>query len=341
MEAKGYNYSEITVDGQVIGTWSKPTQPSTQPTVRLYRIENKNIPYDESREGIVSKKEIVGGFFTDNIETLSNYIRKNQSQEGINLVYVDISKDDLDKYHVSKNEYAKNMDVESDNWIIPSNINRNYIDISSVSKVTGNFMTLSKAKQELKSIIDKLPSTQPTELTEDDFDLKLTDQITILESELAELEDMKQGMLERSIPVLIATNLPKIKPDSARRETGVGVGTAKDINPGMLSNNGVSVERAAEILNEDLFYEGSGFPEVDVQDIRNYIIDILQTGVKNFVDEFTDQNRIDNIKNKIAELKQEKQNATDANTGIQLNLFGDMNAPEGYPSIPRTPKNCK
>ena len=23
MEAKGYNYSEITVDGQVIGTWSK------------------------------------------------------------------------------------------------------------------------------------------------------------------------------------------------------------------------------------------------------------------------------------------------------------------------------
>jgi hypothetical protein len=37
---------------------------------------------------------------------------------------------------------------------------------------------------------------------------------------------MKQGMLERSIPVLIATNLPKIKPDSARRETGTGVGTA-------------------------------------------------------------------------------------------------------------------
>ena len=29
MEANGYNYSEITVDGQVIGTWSKPTQPPT------------------------------------------------------------------------------------------------------------------------------------------------------------------------------------------------------------------------------------------------------------------------------------------------------------------------
>ena len=130
--------------------------------VRLYRIENKNIPYDESREGIVSKKEIVGGFFTDNIDTVSNYIRKNQSQEGINLVYVDISKNDLDKYHVSKNEYAKTMDVESDNWIIPSDINRSYVDLSSLSKVTGNFMTLSKAKQELKSIVNNLPISQIT-----------------------------------------------------------------------------------------------------------------------------------------------------------------------------------
>ena len=24
MEAKGYNYSEVTVDGQLLGTWSKP-----------------------------------------------------------------------------------------------------------------------------------------------------------------------------------------------------------------------------------------------------------------------------------------------------------------------------
>ena len=130
--------------------------------VRLYRIENKNIPYDESREGIVSKKEIVGGFFTDNIDSVANYIRKNQSQEGISLVYVDISKDDLDKYHVSKNEYTKTMDVESDNWIIPSNINKNYVDLSSLSKVTGNIMTLSKAKQDLKFIIDNLPTSQIT-----------------------------------------------------------------------------------------------------------------------------------------------------------------------------------
>ena len=28
MRAKGYNYSEVTVDGQLLGTWSKSTQSS-------------------------------------------------------------------------------------------------------------------------------------------------------------------------------------------------------------------------------------------------------------------------------------------------------------------------
>ena len=30
MEAKGYNYSEVTVDGEIIGTWSKATQPGSE-----------------------------------------------------------------------------------------------------------------------------------------------------------------------------------------------------------------------------------------------------------------------------------------------------------------------
>ena len=186
-------------------------------------------------------------------------------------------------------------------------------------------------------------TTQPTAepVGEEDFNLELKDRITILEAELANLEETKQEMLDRSVPVLIATNLPKIKPESARRETGVAVGTSKDINPGLLSNNGVSVERAAEMLSENLFYEGSGFPEIDVQDIRDYIIDILQTGVKNYVDEFTDQNKIDNLKAEIAALKEEQRLSKEGNTGIQLDLFSDENAPEGLPPIPRTPKQCE
>ena len=38
MEAKGYNYSEVTVDGQLLGTWSKPTSE----TVNIYAGTNEN-----------------------------------------------------------------------------------------------------------------------------------------------------------------------------------------------------------------------------------------------------------------------------------------------------------
>jgi hypothetical protein len=183
-------------------------------------------------------------------------------------------------------------------------------------------------------------STEPT-VREEDFNLELTDQISILESKLADLEDMKRITLENSIPVLIANNLPKIKPESARRETGVNVGTAKDINPGMLSNTGVSVERAAEMINEDLFYEGSGYQEVDVQDIRNYIIDILQTGVKNFINDYVSQDKIDSVKAEIQSLKQEMQNSKNKNTGIQLDIFNTENAPEGLPPIDRSSTECE
>jgi len=132
-------------------------QNKSNELIRLYRIENTNILYDESREGIVSKREIIGQFFTDSINTVANYLKKNQKEDGINLVYVDIPKSDLDKYHVSNNEFSKTMDVESDNWIIPQSIARNYVDLSSVTKVTGNFLTLNKAKKELTEIINNLP----------------------------------------------------------------------------------------------------------------------------------------------------------------------------------------
>jgi len=35
LEAKGYNYSEIKIDGQLIGTWRKATTPTTQPSTNL------------------------------------------------------------------------------------------------------------------------------------------------------------------------------------------------------------------------------------------------------------------------------------------------------------------
>ena len=128
-------------------------QENSNSKIRLYRIENPNIPYDaKSREGIVSNKNLIGQFFTDNINDVSTYIRKNQKVDGIRLVYVDISQDDLETYHVSKNPKAPS-DVESNNWLIPNTIKRNYVDLGDLPKVTGNLNSLNLAKQELEKII--------------------------------------------------------------------------------------------------------------------------------------------------------------------------------------------
>tara|TARA_R110000868_G_scaffold178856_2_gene418708 strand:+ start:157 stop:600 length:444 start_codon:yes stop_codon:yes gene_type:complete len=130
-------------------------QENSNSKIRLYRIENPNIPYDESREGIVSNKNLIGQFFTDNINDVSTYIRKNQKVDGIRLVYVDILQDDLETYHVSKNPKAPS-DVESNNWLIPNTIKKNYVDLGDLPKVTGNLNSLNLAKQELEKIIKKL-----------------------------------------------------------------------------------------------------------------------------------------------------------------------------------------
>ena len=68
---------------------------------------------------------------------------------------------------------------------------------------------------------------------------------------------------------------------------------------------------------------------MDIQTIRNYIIDILQTGVVNFVNSYTNQNKIDSIKNEITELKRNKSG--------QLNLFDDFDSGTPFPDS----KECK
>jgi len=55
MESKGYNYSEVTVDGQVIGTWSKattqPVEPAKGGTISstIYEL-NPNITEEEIKK---------------------------------------------------------------------------------------------------------------------------------------------------------------------------------------------------------------------------------------------------------------------------------------------------
>ena len=177
----------------------------------------------------------------------------------------------------------------------------------------------ANGKQAIKDVYEKtFKSQQPETQTK----ITIKDRIDILENELKELENLKKDILIGTPEVLIAINLPKITPDSATKETGGKIGVNKDINPNLISKDGVSVERAAEDINND-------YPDMDIQTIRNYIIDILQTGVVNFVNSYTNQNRIDSIKNEIAELKRNKSG--------QLNLFDDFDADTPFSNS----KECK
>lgn len=77
----------------------------------------------------------------------------------------------------------------------------------------------------------------------------------------------------------IADNLPRITPESARKETGVNVGSKQDINPSLLSKNGVSVQKAAELIAANSRTEGL---DLDESFIRDEIIEILKQGKNNY-----------------------------------------------------------
>ena len=105
-----------------------------------------------------------------------------------------------------------------------------------------------------------------------------------------------------NIYVLVAKYMPKIHPESAKRETGGKVGVYSDINQSILSNYGVSVEKAAESIKDDYFYN---MDKIDVQFIRNIIIDILLMGKNNFIKKYSLVANKNNIKRRINDITQE------------------------------------
>jgi len=112
------------------------------------------------------------------------------------------------------------------------------------------------------------------------------------------VSELNEDPYSNPIPnIYILDNLPRITPESARKETGTKVGTVKDINPSLLSKSGVSVRKAAEIIVEQGRTE-----EVYLEEdyVLNEILDILQLG-KN---EYRKRNGKVN-KEEIAQLKAE------------------------------------
>ncbi len=138
--------------------------------ISLYRIENKNIKKEP--DGITSHKDLKGQWFTPNLETAIGYLRKSQQTfgaetervNGANLIVVKIPKEEFENLHVSKHPIASQMDVENDNYIIPENIERNYINLDDVQDKVGNFENLQKAKKQVKDKVEQFEEKEAIKL---------------------------------------------------------------------------------------------------------------------------------------------------------------------------------
>jgi hypothetical protein len=140
-------------------------------------------------------------------------------------------------------------------------------------------------------------------------------ELEIMEMKLAQLEDAKEILMQSHPEIAIALNMPKINSKSAQRETGGKTGVNKDINSNLVrKDTDMSVEKAAEDILADTFYERSGLGQnMDQQDIRNVIIEILKVGRNNFINSIINQDEIDQLKRDIKELKlANKQSPTQA-----------------------------
>lgn len=88
--------------------------------VTLYRYENPTVEYDESREGVVSKQEFVGQWYTGNLGDLKTYVRRRRP--GGKLVTIRIPSNELDSYDASKLDKTKGMDIEKGNFVVPPDV---------------------------------------------------------------------------------------------------------------------------------------------------------------------------------------------------------------------------
>ena len=183
-------------------------------------------------------------------------------------------------------------------------------------------MPLTEGMPEAPSIV----STQPTGPIKDE-ETPIDLQIKILEIEIKELKEMDDMAELVNINVIIAKNMKKITPESARRETGAKAGTNKDINIGLLDKNGVSVERAAETIWMDYFAEdqtGYSLATIEPQEIRNIIIDILTMGKNNFLKQYLNTEKIAQKEIELRELKEIQKNKGAGKDMSNTSLVTDM-----------------
>jgi hypothetical protein len=141
----------------------------------------------------------------------------------------------------------------------------------------------------------------PEEITEFTPEETLQLEIADVTRRIAELGQLQEELDDTNTETIVLNNLPKITPVSAAKETGGKVGTKLDISPSLLSGNGVSVDKAAHDIWENNFGIDSN---IDTQDIRNIIIDILSSGSKaNYAAQLGTSSEMARLKEELRDLK--------------------------------------
>lgn len=96
------------------------TKTKAPETVKLYRVENPNIP--QRRESLVSHPEIVGQWFTPSPEWSTEFLRKANVKPGVQMVVTEVPAAELDALHPSQHPIASKLDYELDtgeNYLVP------------------------------------------------------------------------------------------------------------------------------------------------------------------------------------------------------------------------------
>lgn len=146
-------------------------EPIPAGTVPLYRIENPNITARPNGE--TSHKELVGQWFSPDLDKVTHYLRKSTQTfgrdahivDGAQLVIAYVPEEMLDTLHVSQDSTASHMDVESDNYIVPRdgtiNITTVPLDesLSDLRGDLGNIDRLSEARKRIAELADKIQTT--------------------------------------------------------------------------------------------------------------------------------------------------------------------------------------
>lgn len=138
----------------------------------LFRVENPNIPADPRRFGQTSHEDLVGQWFSPNLDTAMHYLRKSTQTfgqnaspvDGAQLVIAQVPIDQVESYHVTKHSLAKDMDVENDNYIIPEGqFDTKVVPLDEIlSELRGKLGNLENLREAKQRVIEHLGSLSLT-----------------------------------------------------------------------------------------------------------------------------------------------------------------------------------